>query len=301
MGNIIVIDGVAMPFDCIEFNARLRWIDVMSEVAFLTMDLQAHGFPEPAYRFLNAYLEETGDYDGVAVLRFFLAYRAMVRAKVRLILERGVSSAAQGKRPAPQDYLGLARSYMEAGQGAIIITHGRSGSGKTAAAQAVLGEIGAVRVRSDVERKRLHGYGARAASNSALGAGIYGTQATQRTYARLEEHARTIAASGFPCIVDAAFLRLGERTRFRALAEELGVPFVILSCSANDSVLRKRVAARAARKNDASEATVAVMEQQVVSQEPLTAGELHAAIIVDTGGAPRVQELVQALKQRINR
>jgi aminoglycoside phosphotransferase family enzyme len=88
LGNITMIDGRPVPFDCIEFNDELRWIDVMSEVAFLAMDLEDRGRRDLAWRFLNRYLEATGDYAGIPVLRFYLVYRALVRAKVHLIRSR---------------------------------------------------------------------------------------------------------------------------------------------------------------------------------------------------------------------
>ena len=85
LGNMALLDGEAVPFDCIEFSDNLRWIDVISEAAFLAMDLQDRGRPDLARRFLNAYLEQTGDYEGLEVLRYYLVYRAMVRAKVACI------------------------------------------------------------------------------------------------------------------------------------------------------------------------------------------------------------------------
>jgi uncharacterized protein len=85
LGNIVLIDDQPVPFDCIEFNPALRWIDVMSEVAFTVMDLLHHQRASLAWRFLNAWLESSGDYSGIRVLRFYLAYRAMVRAKVSAI------------------------------------------------------------------------------------------------------------------------------------------------------------------------------------------------------------------------
>ena len=85
LGNIVLLAGEPVPFDCVEFNAAFRWIDVMSEVAFLVMDLEEHGYPALAFRFLNRYLEATWDYAGLRVLRFYVVYRAMVRAKVACI------------------------------------------------------------------------------------------------------------------------------------------------------------------------------------------------------------------------
>jgi len=83
LGNIAVVDGRVAIFDCIDFNPRMRWNDLMGEVAFLAMDLEYRGRADLADRFVNRYMEATGDYAGAAVLRFFVVYRAMVRARSR--------------------------------------------------------------------------------------------------------------------------------------------------------------------------------------------------------------------------
>ena len=100
LGNIVLVDGQPVPFDGIEFNPALRWIDVMSEIAFTVMDLLHYRRADLAWRFLNAWLEATGDYAGIRVLRFYLVYRAMVRAKVGAIraAQPGLSARATQRR-----------------------------------------------------------------------------------------------------------------------------------------------------------------------------------------------------------
>ncbi len=304
LGNIALIDGVPTPFDCIEFNPALRWMDVMSEAAFLMMDLEAHGRRDLAYVFLNAYLEATGDYGGVAVLPFYLVYRAVVRAKISLILATQ-SGMAPGQRQlalaAYQRYITLAASYTKARRGAVVIMHGLSGSGKTTLTQSLLASLGAVRIRSDIERKRLHGFAALAHTGAATGAGIYSADATAHTYEQLARHARGIAGAGFPAIVDATFLERAQRAGFRALAKKLGVPFAILSIAAPHESLRMRIAARASQYGDASEATLAVLEAQLASHEPLNADELHDTIEFGAGDneAASVHRVNDALMRRL--
>ncbi len=306
LGNIALIDGAATPFDCIEFNPALRWMDVISEVAFLVMDLEAHGRRDLAYVFLNSYLEAGGDYAGVAVLPFYLVYRAVVRAKIGLIRAAQCNAASRPNQRALHaypHYLALAASYIKPRRGAVIITHGLSGSGKTTLTQVLLAEIGAVRVRSDIERKRLHGLDALARTQSAPGAGIYTPGKTARTYGQLAQHARSIAAAGYPVIVDATFIKYAQRAEFRALAQELGVPFVIASLPAPHDALRTRVAARTAQGGDASEAKLAVLETQLMTHEPLTADELDLAVTADFRGnsAARARALCVALAERLER
>lgn len=154
---------------------------------------------------------------------------------------------------------------------ALIVTHGLPGSGKTTFSQFALEQIGAIRIRSDVERKRLYGVSALESSRASAG-DIYGQDATERTYARLHELAQELLMAGYTVIVDAAFLKREEREHFHALAKQLSVPFAIASLSASDKTLHKRIRQR---HNDASEADVAVLKKLQAVQQPLSADE-HA-------------------------
>lgn len=280
LANVVLIDDRLTAFDCIEFDPALRWIDVMSDVAFLTMDLKAHGRKDLAFSFLDAYLQHSGDYAGVPVLRFYEVYRALVRALVCRLRVRAGPEVAQ---PVEPDYLACATQFARTSNGGprLLITHGLSGSGKSTMATALLAAAGAIRIRSDVERKRLFGLGVHQRSIDQH-AEIYTQDATQRTFVRLAECARTALQAGYPVIVDTAFLRRDERLAFRALAAELRAPFSILRCRASEVELRRRVVARNAAGCDASEATLEVLERQLATQEPLDPGECALTIDVAT-------------------
>ncbi|MGA9666429.1 MAG: AAA family ATPase [Gallionella sp.] len=285
LGNIVVLDDAPTPFDAIEFSAELRWIDVISEISFPVMDLLQRSRPQFAWRLLNAYLETTGDYQGCGVLRFYLSYRAMVRAKIAAIRasQRGVAKAGRELKSC-RGYLGLAHDILTRRRPALIITHGLPGCGKSTFAQVALERLGAVRVRSDVERKRLFGLTALADSKVQTGADIYSEDATHRTYARLNDLARGLVGSGFSVIVDAAFMLHAEREGFRALAVEMGVPFVIASLQADGAVLAERLALRSRHRDDASEADIAVMHKVQTMQEPLRDQERLAAVTFVNNG-----------------
>lgn len=276
LANVVVLGEQVTAFDCIEFDPSLRWIDVQSDIAFPFMDLIACGRPELAYRFLDAWLQRSGDYGGVAVLRFNAVYRALVRALVAAI-RRSQSFTADGP-----DYLALAARLAGDRNPRLLITHGLSGSGKSYVAQQLLERAGAIRIRSDVERKRLFGLGALDASATRIPGGIYGTGATRRTFDRLRELADRLLDAGWPVIVDAAFLRASERAAFAALAHERGVPFAILHCHAEPKLLRERVQARQSAAADPSEADLAVLERQLADHDPLSEAERAYTIDVDT-------------------
>lgn len=289
LGNIVLIDGELMPFDCIEFDATLRQIDVMSEVAFLTMDFAAHGRSDLASRFLDAYLQHSGDLSGVRVLRFHEVYRALVRALVGSLMNQ----APPDDGVCHIDYLAVAEAlaFDSRRPPRLLITHGLSGSGKSTVAQALARRAEAIRLRSDVERKRLFGLAALASSRDA-GIDIYSPEATRQTFDRLQDGARELLQAGRAVIVDAAFLKQSERQAFHDLAVAQNASFTILDCRATTETLRQRVLTRAQAGNDASEATVEVLERQLSFAEALTEDERHHAIDVFTDGLVDIDSLL---------
>lgn len=285
LGNIACVDGEVTLFDRLEFNESMRWIDVMNDVAFVVMDLQERMRADLAARFLNAYLETTGDYEGLQVLRFYLVYRAMVRAKVARLRvgQVGAGREARTGRGEYHGYLELARRLGQRASGAILITHGLAGSGKTTCAQTVIERTAAIRIRTDVERKRLYGLPASASSDSPVDGGLYSAEATERTYAHVCSLARSVAAAGYTVIVDGTFLKRAQRDLFRKAAVTLGLPFVIIAVTAPLDTLRARVAARRGSGAGASEATLAVLEWQIEIQEPLGPDERSKIVNWGTG------------------
>lgn len=300
LGNMILWNDSLVIFDAIEFNEKLRWIDVLSELAFLVMDLEDRGRADFARRALNGYLEITGDYAGLPVVPYYLAYRALVRAKVSGIRRRqkGVGHR-QRQRLSDQlrGYLHLADGYASAPPPRLIITHGVSASGKTTGSEQLVEALGAVRIRSDVERKRLFGLDPLARTESALNEGLYSPEATRRCYGRLAELAETVVRSGFTVIVDAAFLERRHRAMLADTAARLAVPFLILDFHADEQTLRSRVSRRELADADASEAGLAVLGDQLHSRQPLSDGERRSSIGVNSG-EPRWQDaLTRAVQE----
>ena len=276
LNNIVLLDETPVPFDCIEFNDALRFIDVVNELAFLIMDLQARQRRDLATWLLNDWLFLTGDYDGVPLLPFFIVYRAMVRAKVAALrltqpdLPPPARTDAQAEYRA---YLRLAEAATHPEPARLVITHGLSGSGTSTLVHRLLGHWPAIHLRSDVERKRLFGLPMDARSDSSVAGGIYTPEATERTYARLETLARTLLDAGWPVVVDATFLDPARRAAFRRLAKTLKVPFAVLDLQAPPAVLRERIRHRLARERDASEADLQVLEHQLAHYRPPPADE----------------------------
>ena len=248
---------------------------------------------------MNRYLETTGDYAGAVLLPLFAVHRALVRLKVSLIRSRqaGLDAAARTRLEHEiTRHLEVADCLSAPPTPRLFITCGLAGSGKTTVSSALVEALGAIRLRSDVERKRLAGLAAAERSGSPVGGGIYAAEGSARTYDRLAALARELLRSGRSVIVDAAFLERAQRARFRTIARAGGFRFRMLVCTAPVEVLRARIAARAAAGRDASEADFAVLEHQLAHVESPGEDERADELVIETDRPPEsVRASIQAI------
>lgn len=284
LGNVVLLENRPVPFDAIEFSPALRWIDVMNEIAFTMMDLMHGGREDLAWRFLDAYLVQTGDYAGIGVLRLYLAYRALVRAKVAAI-RAGQEEHATSARQQCREYLLLAKHCMHRSQAALLITHGLPGAGKSTFALRAVERLGAIRIRSDVERKRMFAVPVYESSQDYAGVDLYKGDISASVYAHLLGIVKHLLLNDMRVVVDAAFLLHRQREQFRALAKELNVPFVIASIIAEEDEMRERIRLRQERAIDPSEADKAVLEKLISAQDKLMGGEEVDVISFRNGAA----------------
>lgn len=300
--NVVRRDGRLMAFDCIEFEPAFRWIDVADEVAFLISDLDARGFQRHAHAFLSGYLTRSGDFNLCRFLRMYLAHRALVRAKI--------AALSAGELPEPADreplrqqyarYVDCARRALQHTRPTLILMYGLSGSGKTWLAGRLAPELGAVLLRSDVERKRLAGLEptarpASANNEATLGTGLYSRQTNEKVYEHLLQSTGDVLAGGYNAIVDATFSRAADRARFKELATQLSVNVKVVHCEAPVQVLRERISARQRAGNDASDADLAVLSWQQQHWQPLRADEGMTVVVADTTHPRVLTEVVQKL------
>jgi aminoglycoside phosphotransferase family enzyme/adenylate kinase family enzyme len=301
LGNLTLIEGQVTPFDCLEFNPGLRWIDVMSDVAFLIMDLQERGYAHFANRFVNGYLQQRGDYHGLGVLPYYLLYRAVVRAKVAVLRAQQAEPASALLRHATleyHEYMDLAEQYTRERQPCLLITHGLSGSGKSTLARRLAERIGLIQIRSDLERKRLAGLAPLQDSASAPNRGLYRDELTRKTYQRLAELADAALGACYSVVVDATFLRRSQRALFRELAATRGVRFALLDCRAPDAELRRRIELRRLQGRDASEATLRVLDAQIEAREAFDREEQAQAVGVDSAAPGAFDAVLTELRRR---
>jgi uncharacterized protein len=285
-GNVVRLEGALAAFDCLEFAAELRRLDVADDLSFLVMDLTVRGHATLAYAFLSGWLEENGDYAAVELLAFFCVHRALVRAKVAML---------SGDDHAARSYRTFARAALEPQRPQLIVMCGLSGSGKTWLSTRLIEALRAVRIRSDVERKRLAGLRAHESSAAASNGGIYTQAFNDRVYERMLEAAAMILRAGEHAIIDAAFLKRSERRRFIALAAQLQIPVTIVHCMAPEAELRSRLIQREASGNDASEAGVELLSNQVGYWESFADDECEVVLEVRTDQAASVAAAVAVL------
>ena len=295
LANIVLHEGRMTPFDAIEFSDNLRWIDVANDVAFLTMDLESRGRPDLAAEVRSSWVEAADDHEALAVMPVYEAYRAIVRASIAAI--RGSQGDVVAHAEALR-YLDLAEWLTVPRPPVLIATSGVSGSGKSSVAAELVGLLAAVRIRSDVERKRLAGMRpAERPVDDAATAAVYAESATRLVYERLAALAGLVLDAGVSVVVDATCTKCWQRVLFARVAADRGVPIVIVAFELPTGELVSRVAQRQARGDDPSDASAEVVLRQVAGFEPLAADEVagRAAVVrvtPDAGGPRAVAERV---------
>ena len=291
LANMVWLNKQPVLFDCIEFNDNFRCIDVINDSAFLLMDLDDRGAESLSWHFLNRYMQQTGDYQALPLLNYYKSYRAMVRTKVICLRlnQPGLSdSEREFDNGLLHSYLNLASNYMQPRKTPLIISHGFSASGKSTFINQFAPLCGAISILSDIERKRIHGFGATVSSQSKVATGIYTEEASQQTYNKLLELAETILKSSFPVMVDATFLRQQHREQMQQLATRLSVPFIILDFPLNKEELFRRIELRNKQAGQVSEATFDVLKKQLEQAQPMAISEEQNIIKINPDSSPGI-------------
>jgi aminoglycoside phosphotransferase family enzyme/predicted kinase len=274
--NICFWKNKVLLFDCIEFNEPFRFVDVMFDVAYIVMDFDARKRPDLSNLFLNTYLEQTGDWEGLQVLPLYLSRQSYVRAKVTSFLLDDPSipeAVKQESKETASRYYQLAWDYTRQKTGKVILMSGLSGSGKSTTARTLARQSGAIQIRSDAVRKHLGGVALDAAGDASL----YSPDMTQKTYDRLLDLGIKLASQGYTVILDAKYDRQAVRSQVIEQVQAHGIPLEILHCTAPDDVLRDRVQQR---QGDISDATTDVLANQ--HMEPFTEAEQPFVKTIDT-------------------
>lgn len=294
LGNITLIDGEPVIFDCIEFNEFFRWTDPMADVGFLLMDFFDRGQEEFGMRFLNTYMIYTGDYEGLLILPYYFAYRAMVRAKIQLFSINPKDSAAKRDQYFVRfsNYMHLAQKYFERSQPFLLLMHGFSGSGKSTLAVRIAEQTKTIMIRSDVERKRIY----QVSPSEKLDDAAYQADINKKTYEKLLYLTEVITTAGYSVIVDATFLKADQRKLFTDFAVKHKIPFSIIFCEATHPVLEERLNKRN-KEADFSHADMHVLKKQRESYQPLSQEE-QKWVITTTAKKGNLLDVMGALENK---
>lgn len=251
LDNVVMLGGVPVPFDAIEFNESIASIDTAYDLALTLADLLARGRADLANALHSRYLAVSRDLGSVALMPLFLSMRAAVRA---------MAAASRHDSPAADWLLRCAGSWLaERAEVRLVAIGGMSGTGKSTVARGLAprlgGPLGAVVLRSDVTRKRL----ADVAPEVALPPAAYGAAMDARVMARLAADARRLLRGGVPVVLDATFLGADWRACAARVARECGVPFDGIWLTIEPEAAARRIAART---GDASDATPELARRQ---------------------------------------
>jgi hypothetical protein len=274
--NICLWNRKLYLFDCIEFNEPFRFVDVMFDIAYIVMDLQIRQRPDLSAIFLNTYVEQTGDWEGLQVLPIYVSRQSYVRAKVTSFLLDDLAIADAEKQRASKiaaPYYTLAWKCLQPRQGELILMSGLSGSGKTTTARLLARRLDAIHIRSDAVRKHLGGVSLDQRGDDTL----YTPEMTAKTYSRLLELGITLAKQGYCVILDAKYDRQILREPAIAQATAHQIPLRLVHCTAPLDVLRDRLHQRT---GDIADATADILAQQYL--EPFTEAEQPYVRTIDT-------------------
>lgn len=284
LANLARLPSGIAAFDCVEFSAALRNIDVISDIAFLFMDLVARARQDLAAVFLNRYLERTGDYAGMQVFGLYFVYHCMIRAKVAAIrsMERSRTADRDDDIDRLKHNLAVAARWIERRPPRLIAMHGYSGSGKTWLSSQLVSSVPAIRLRSDIERKRVFGAGGAFDPAVLTDSGRYSQRSRAEVYQKLFETAGLLLDEGLNVIIDASFLRKADRDAVMRLADRRNVAAVFVDATAHETTLISRLDSRSAVGRDASDADVDVLRFQIASADALSAEERRCTVSVAT-------------------
>jgi aminoglycoside phosphotransferase family enzyme/predicted kinase len=270
--NITLMDGQPVLFDGIEFNENFRWIDVISDLAFLLIDLDYRKQPQLNRMILSLYLSRTNDFKALKLLSFYQVYRALVRAKITAL------RAAQLPPPSLEhqllmqkttEYVNLANHYTQCNsKPKLILLQGVSGSGKSHLANALLRLIDAIVISSDRTRKQLYGIAPLDRLSESEKAELYSPSMNQKTYQTLLNHSRDILSQGKNLIVDATFLKKCQQQPFTILADELNCPAYVIYIESSAEIATQAIQIRSQLNNNPSDADDRVMHHQLKMIEP---------------------------------
>ncbi len=279
-------DGSITILDCIEFNDRFRYADVASDLAFLAMDLSAHGHVELAEHLLAEYARASGDFDLYSVVDFYVAYRAFVRGKIASFVADDDTADAKHRDRAEASARGCFMLALASGRRSLIppvlvAVGGIIASGKSTISDALSLELGAPIVDADRTRKQMLGVRETQPVHDGSWQGAYDPEFTKEVYAEVFRRASVVIASGRPVLVDASFRSRALRRAAKAVAVDRQVPFRLVECRVEHAIAKERLRERA-RQASVSDGRLEIFDDFAARWEAVDELPRDEHIVVDT-------------------
>ena len=256
--HIHLTDDHVCIYDCVEFNDRLRHLDIANDIAFLAMDLDFHGRPDLGRRLTRQVAETMGDPEMDRLSDFYKCYRTYVRAKVdgmRAAEDEAPTAERVTSRMRARRHYQWALRYAVAGTGPlVVVVFGRSGTGKSTQATALADHLGWAHLASDRVRKTLAGVPLHQRTDAAERTDLYSDAMTDRTYRTLRQRAVERGRRLKGTVLDATYSDPDRRDTFRTALRAANLPYAFVELTAPDDVLRERLATRDAASATASDA-----------------------------------------------
>ncbi len=269
-GDLLADDIFCLPdgpriLDCLAFDDRLRHGDVLLDLAFLAMDLEALGRGDLARCLVEDYTAFSGEHHPASLAHHYIAYRALVRAKVACLKVDADGEAAVARA---RNRLDLARRHLEQGRVRVVLVGGAPGTGKTTLA-AGLGDLtGWAVLDTDELRKDLAGVGHHQSAAASFGRGIYRPEVTRVVYRRLLDQAGRLLRAGESVVLDASWTSADDRAAARRTAHANHAEVVELRCTGSPSSIAARVDTRSRHGGGPSDAGVEVAARLAAAQDP---------------------------------
>lgn len=247
--DIFWVDGRPVLLDCLEFSDELRYVDRIDDAAFLAMDLEFLGRKDLGDYFLERYAACSGDTAARSLRDFYIAYRALVRAKVDCVR---LTQGKQGAAAVAAEHLDIALRHLEAGAVRLVLVGGGPGTGKSTLAGALAGHVGAVVVSTDDVRRELRSSGQLSGEAGSLGAGLYAPANVAAVYRAVLQRAGRYLGDGVSVVLDGTWRDAEIRAEARRLAGDKHAAFGEIRCVVPIEVAAERVRTRAAGNSDAT-------------------------------------------------
>lgn len=273
--DIFWVDGKPALLDCLEFDDELRYVDRIDDAAFLAMDLEFLGRKDFGDYFLERYAEHSGDAAPSALREFYIAYRAVVRAKVDCV------RVSQGKPAAAPDaarHLAIAADHLERGAVRLALVGGHPGTGKSTVARGLAKEVGAQVISTDDVRRELREAGSIGGEPGVLDAGLYSAGNVTAVYEAVLHRAHRSLSMGQSVILDGTWRDPDMRARARRLAAHTHSAMIELMCSAATDTAADRIASRRPGNSEVTPEIAAVLAAE--------RSDWDAAHVIDTSARP---------------